>query len=341
MSSTSKKVTPSDVTELEREQLRFLLSGRDMAQALVELNPSLSWLPTLYEMNLLKDDTAVAVWVEQNFDSTDAVREVVANIRFFREESADILELRLNRKQNELPALLVKCWQLIIRHIRNARHDFPYREWFEILPRLKKGEHSTELLERFVIAVTPRLRVEKRFGWYDREEEREITEPSDLMTVRYEVDDLAAHTGLRMGDLLRLSWSHVGDDAIIVSTGKSRHRRTAIIPLYDALRQLLARIPKHATTVLTNSRRRPWKVNGFGTAVNRAKINAGMGESNLHFHDLRGTAVTRFYVAGLSERVIAEIMAWEEEHVAKIIRRYVDRTAATRALIRQLNERRT
>jgi integrase len=66
-----------------------------------------------------------------------------------------------------------------------------------------------------------------------------------------------------------------------------------------------------------------------------------MAEANLHFHDLRGTAATRFYVAGLSERVIAEIMSWEEEHVAKIIRRYVDRTAATRAIIRQLNERRT
>lgn len=34
--------------------------------------------------------------------------------------------------------------------------------------------------------------------------------------------ELAAHTGLRLGDLLRLSWSHVGDDAIIYATGKSR-----------------------------------------------------------------------------------------------------------------------
>lgn len=188
-SGTPKKVTPSDVSELEREQLRFLLSGSDMAEALVELNPSLSWLPTLYEMNLLKSDAAVAVWVEQNFDSTDAVREVVANIRFFREESANILEYRLDRRRNELSPLLVKCWQLIIRHIRNARHDFPHREWFEILPRLKKGEHSTELLERFVKIVTPRLRVQKRFGWYNGEEEREIKEPSDLMTIRYEVDE--------------------------------------------------------------------------------------------------------------------------------------------------------
>lgn len=158
--------------------------------------------------------------------------------------------------------------------------------------------------------------------------------------VAYAVD-LAAHTGLRLGDLLRLSWSHVGEDAITITTGKSKHRRTAIIPLYDDLRRVLASIPKRSTTILTNVRRRPWTANGFGTAFNRAKIAAGMNERDLHFHDLRGTAVTKFYVSGISERVIAEIMAWEEEHVAKIIRRYVDRAAATKALIRQINEKGT
>ena len=57
------------------------------------------------------------------------------------------------------------------------------------------------------------------------------------------------------------------------------------------------------------------------------------------FHDLRGTAATRFYVAGLSERVIAEIMGWEEEHVAKIVRRYVDRAAAARTIIKRSTKR--
>jgi integrase len=66
-----------------------------------------------------------------------------------------------------------------------------------------------------------------------------------------------------------------------------------------------------------------------------------MKDIDLHFHDLRGTAATRFYIAGLPERVIAEIMGWEEEHVARIIRRYVGRTAAIKATIQQLNERRT
>jgi integrase len=150
--------------------------------------------------------------------------------------------------------------------------------------------------------------------------------------------ELAAHTGLRLGDLLRLSWSHVGADAITLTTGKSRGRREAIIPLYGDLRDLLARMPKRATTILTSSKRRPWKPNGFGTAFNRAKIKAGLHDSNLHFHDLRGTAATKFYLADLSKREIAEILAWSEDQVDRIIRRYVGRSAATKALIRRLNK---
>jgi integrase len=125
-----------------------------------------------------------------------------------------------------------------------------------------------------------------------------------------------------------------------LATGKSRGRREAIIPLYDGLRDVLARIPKHSTIILTNQRRRPWKPNGFGTAFNRAKIGASINDRDLHFHDLRGTAATRFYIAGLSIRVIAEILAWSEDQVERIIRRYVARAAATKEAIRQLNEAR-
>jgi integrase len=108
--------------------------------------------------------------------------------------------------------------------------------------------------------------------------------------------DLAAHSGLRLSDLLRLSWSHVGENAITFATGKSRGRRDAIIPLYNDLRTVLARIPKHATTVLTSSKRRPWTADGFGSSFNTAKHEAGIAEKDLHFHDLRGTAATKFYI---------------------------------------------
>ena len=62
----------------------------------------------------------------------------------------------------------------------------------------------------------------------------------------------------------------------------------------------------------------------------------GVGDADLHFHDLRGTAATKFYLADLSKREIAEILGWSEEQVERILRRYVDRTAATRALIERL-----
>jgi len=151
--------------------------------------------------------------------------------------------------------------------------------------------------------------------------------------------DLAALTGLRLGDLVRAAWSHLEEHAIVLTTGKSRHRREATIPLYPALRELLARIPKRATTILTNSRNRPWTTDGFGSSFNKAKIDAEMSEQDLHFNDLRGTAATKFYIAGFDEREIAETLAWEESSVKKIIRRYVGRNAALKARIKKLETR--
>jgi hypothetical protein len=123
----------------------------------------------------------------------------------------------------------------------------------------------------------------------------------------------------------------------VLATGKSSHRREAIIPLYSALRDVLARIPKRATAILTSSRRRPWMADGFGSSFNKARLNAGMAERDLHFNDLRGTAATKFYIAGFSMREIAETLAWEEESVEKIIRRYVGRTAGIKARIKKLD----
>jgi hypothetical protein len=53
------------------------------------------------------------------------------------------------------------------------------------------------------------------------------------------------------------------------------------------------------------------------SGFNRAKIDAGIGKRDLHFHDLRGTAATRLHTPGLFVRVIAEVIGWEEEYVEK------------------------
>lgn len=152
---------------------------------------------------------------------------------------------------------------------------------------------------------------------------------------------LAALTGLRRGDLLRLSWNHVGKLAIdLPSTSKTGSG--ALIPLYGELKALLKEIPRVSTIVLTNSDGHPWK-SGFGSSWNKALIAAKMQGDDLHYHDFRGTAATRMHLAGWTNREIADALAWDEESVDRIIRRYVKRDALLRDMIRRMdeNDRRT
>jgi hypothetical protein len=196
----ARKRTPEDASEFEREQLRFLLSGGDLAATLATVNPSLAWLPVLSEMNLLENDTPLVVWVERNFSDVDAVRDVVNNLHFFGPQAANFLEFRFNSQSANLPPLLAKSWPLIFRHMRAAKRSLVQNEWFEIAPRLKRGEHSPELLERLSNALRPKLKISKRLSWYDsgvKTPER----PSDLMAIDYEVDD-----GISSSDVLA-SWS--------------------------------------------------------------------------------------------------------------------------------------
>jgi integrase len=229
----------------------------------------------------------------------------------------------------------------VIRRWRSQWADTPRTADYALQVLSRVVAHAVDPLGR--IAGNPCERIKHL---YSNDRSEIIWTDSDVAHIKKtcsaaiaQAVDLAGHTGLRLSDLVRLSWSHVGEDAIVLTTGKSRHKREAIIPLYGALRDVLAGIPKRATTVLTSGKRRPWTVDGFGSSFNKAKIDAGMSDRDLHFNDLRGTAATKFYIAGLSIREIAETLAWEESSVEKIIRRYVARNAAIKARIRKLEAR--
>jgi integrase len=225
----------------------------------------------------------------------------------------------------------------VIRRWRNQWADTPRTADYSLQVLSRVAAHAVELGK---IAGNP---CEGIKHLYDNDRSEIIWTDSDVAHIKKTCPaeianavDLAGHTGLRLSDLVHLSWSHVGDKAIVLTTGKSKHRREAFIPLYGALRDVLARIPKRATTILTSSRRRPWTADGFGSSFNKAKIDASMSKRDLHFNDRRGTAATKFYIAGLTMREIAEMLAWEEESVEKIIRRYVGRSAAIKAMIKKL-----
>ncbi len=185
---TTPKKTPRDATDFEREQLRFLLTREDVATTLVEVNPSLAWLPMLSEMRLITAEIQLASWIERNFSDPDAVREVAANILYFGPDTADLLEFRLS-KMERLSPLLLKCWHLIIRQMRTAKRGALQSDWFGIAPRIKRGEHSPELLERIADVLRPKPEVGKHLGWSDEDARRTPEEPSDLISIDYEIED--------------------------------------------------------------------------------------------------------------------------------------------------------
>ena len=150
---------------------------------------------------------------------------------------------------------------------------------------------------------------------------------------------LAAYTGLRKSDLLSLSWWHIKPHSIEIVTGKSKvpgkPPKTTLIPIYGELREFLEGLAKRATTVLVNTDGEPWKT-GFGSSWAKACAKAKI--TDLHFHDLRGTAATRLYGAGFTEREIAHVMTWAEEDVAVLIDRYVRKDELLLERIRKLDE---
>jgi hypothetical protein len=187
-SKTARKKTPEDSSEFEREQLRFFLSGADLAETLSSINPSLAWLPVLSQLELIQSDTQLITWIERNFSEVDAIRDVVANIHFFGPDTANFLEFRLNIHAASLPPLLAKCWALIIQHMRIDRRRIVNSEWFEIAPQLKSGKRSAPLLERLAHALRPKLKIGKKLFWGDIDK-KAPEHPSDLMAIDYEVDD--------------------------------------------------------------------------------------------------------------------------------------------------------
>jgi integrase len=126
---------------------------------------------------------------------------------------------------------------------------------------------------------------------------------------------LALWTGQRQGDLLRLAWSAYDGKFIRLRQAKTGKRVS--IPVGQTLGQFLNSIEKKAVTMLVNSKSRPWTSDGFRSSFFAACDAAGI--RGLHFHDLRGTAVTRLALSGCSVAEIAAITGHSLKDVSALL----------------------
>lgn len=143
---------------------------------------------------------------------------------------------------------------------------------------------------------------------------------------------LASLTGLRLGDLIRLDWSQVGDKAIVIDKTRKRDGR-AVIPILPELRALLDEREHRTGTILRNSRKQPWTESGLGSVFQKAKPE-GFDRT---MHDLRGTYVTWLAIKGLTDEQIARIVGWTAKKVGEVRSRYVDEARVVISLVERLS----
>lgn len=135
---------------------------------------------------------------------------------------------------------------------------------------------------------------------------------------------LALHTGQRQGDLLRLAWGNYDGKWLSLRQGKSRFKTKVEIPCTPALRRMLDGMERTGAVVLTTKTGQPWKPRYFKRQWELASTKAGIAD--LHFHDLRGTAVTMLAEAGCSTPQIASITGHSLKTVTTILDKYLART---------------
>lgn len=133
---------------------------------------------------------------------------------------------------------------------------------------------------------------------------------------------LALHVGQRQGDLLRLSWGNY--DGSLISLRQGKTGRKVEIPCTKALRKMLDGLDRNAAVVLTTKTNQPWTPRYFKAQWQAASKKAGITE--LHFHDLRGTAVTMLAEAGCTTPQIAAITGHSLKTVTAILDKYLART---------------
>lgn len=138
----------------------------------------------------------------------------------------------------------------------------------------------------------------------------------------------ACETGLRAGDLIRLSWAHIEETPkgrrIRVRTNK--RKRIATIPVTSEMAAILDATPRDRLLILTSANggvlTEHRASEGLRQWRNKANLTPEALGYDLRLQDARGTAATRLLNAGLSLSEIASYMGWSVRHAAAIIEHY-------------------
>ncbi len=118
----------------------------------------------------------------------------------------------------------------------------------------------------------------------------------------------ALNTGMRLGELLSLTWADVDLSRRLITVRHTKNGRVRRLPINDGLLEALKALHRKSSKAeyvfcsRRNGDRRKSVRTTFETAIRRAGI------SKLRFHDLRHTFATRLVAAGVDIVTVKELM---------------------------------
>lgn len=139
---------------------------------------------------------------------------------------------------------------------------------------------------------------------------------------------IGSETALRVSDVLGLGWDQYDGDLLTVVHGKQRTgrpKRTLRIPCSARLKTHLDGLPRVGDTIVATNTGGRWDRRRFSREFRdlcqKTEILGGR-----HFHDFRGTAITRYGELGMTAEMISAITGHSIKAVVQILERYMART---------------
>lgn len=134
---------------------------------------------------------------------------------------------------------------------------------------------------------------------------------------------VACETGLRPGDLIKLTTRHIEHTPkgrrLRVRTNK--RNRVAHIPISEKLAKVIDSTPADRMLILTNASGGPLTEHRASEGLRQWRDKAKLSR-DLRLQDARGTAATRLLNAGLTLSEIADYMGWSIRTAANVIEHY-------------------
>jgi integrase len=133
----------------------------------------------------------------------------------------------------------------------------------------------------------------------------------------------ATETGLRPGDLVRLSRAHVQSTprGRRIKIRTSKRGKVAAIPVTQRMAEIIDAVPKGQMLIFLSSHGEPWDEKQLSKQVTKYRRKAGL-DDRLRLYDARGTACTRLLMAGATLAEIALHMGWSVKTAAEMIEVY-------------------